>query len=226
MTEGKSRITAGTGMGTVSENTPVGRPPGNAPAIDPPPMVMGDVAGHDVQAASRMSELRNMLRALAVDRPDESPGQILRRLDTAQARLTLADSATAILARLHQTADGAWQASWSVAGLPPLLITADGNASYLTGGHAMLLGLRPTLERPTTQSSLPDGATLLRYTDGLVESRTRSLDDGVTRLRQHATTHRHLPLHRLCAELARDSGDTRDDITLIAVRTPIRPQFG
>jgi serine phosphatase RsbU (regulator of sigma subunit) len=108
---------------------------------------------------------------------------------------------------------------------PPLLITADGNASYLTGGHAMLQGLRPT-ERPTTQSSLPDGATLLRYTDGLVESRTRSLDDGVTRLRQHATTHRHLPLHRLCAELARDSGDTRDDITLIAVRTPIRPQFG
>lgn len=81
-------------------------------------MVIGDVTGHDIQAASRMSELRNMLRALAVDRPEESPGRILRRLDTAQARLTLADSATAILARLHRTADGAWQASWSVAGHP------------------------------------------------------------------------------------------------------------
>ncbi|MPY56318.1 SpoIIE family protein phosphatase, partial [Streptomyces spongiae] len=128
-------------------------------------MVIGDVTGHDIQAASRMSELRNMLRALAVDRPDETPGQILRRLDTAQARLTLADSATAILTRLRQTADGAWQASWSVAGHPPpLLITADGTATHLTGAHAMLLGLRPTAERPTTHAPLPDGATFLLYT--------------------------------------------------------------
>lgn len=187
-------------------------------------LVIGDVTGHDIQAASRMSELRNMLRALAVDRPHELPGQILRRLDTAQARLTLADSATAILTRLHRTTSGAWQASWSVAGHPPpLLITADADAYYLTGAHSMLLGLRPTTERPTTHTPLPDGATLLLYTDGLVESRTRSLDDGMTRLRQHATTHRHLPLHELCATLARDLGDPRDDITLIAARTPSGP---
>ncbi|MFF0066591.1 hypothetical protein ACFYRC_34715 [Streptomyces sp. NPDC005279] len=50
-----------------------------------------------------MSALRNTLRALAVDRPEEVPGQILRRLDTAQARLTLADSAIAILTRLRRT---------------------------------------------------------------------------------------------------------------------------
>jgi serine phosphatase RsbU (regulator of sigma subunit) len=190
-------------------------------------MIIGDVTGHDMQAASRMSELRNMLRALAVDRPDEVPGQILRRLDTAQARLTLADSATAILTRLHRTTDGAWQASWSAAGHPPpLLINADGSTTYFTGAHAMLLGLRPTAERPTTHTRLPDGATLLLYTDGLVESRTRSLDDGMTRLRQHATTHRHLPLRQLCAKLARDLGDTRDDITLIAARTPTRSHTG
>lgn len=187
-------------------------------------LVIGDVTGHDMQAASRMSELRNMLRALAVDRPHELPGQILRRLDTAQARLTLADSATAIFTRLHRTTSGAWQASWSVAGHPPpLLITADADAHYLTGAHSMLLGLRPTTERPTTHTPLPHGATLLLYTDGLVESRTRSLDDGMTRLRQHATTHRHLPLRELCATLARDLGDPRDDITLIAARTPTRP---
>ncbi|MFF3851107.1 SpoIIE family protein phosphatase [Streptomyces sp. NPDC002328] len=184
-------------------------------------VVIGDVTGHDIQAASRMSELRNMLRALTVDRPEETPGQILRRLDTAQARLTLADSATAVLTRLRRTAGGAWQASWSVAGHPPpLLITADGATTYLTGAHSMLLGLRPTAERPTTHTRLPEGATLLLYTDGLVESRTRSLDDGMTRLRQHAATHHHLPLPQLCAKLAEDLGDTRDDITLIAARTP------
>ncbi len=185
-------------------------------------VVIGDVTGHDIQAATRMSELRSMLRALAVDRPEETPGQILRRLDTAQARLTPApDSATAIFARLYQSASGAWDAAWSVAGHPPpLLITKGGAATYLTGAHSMLLGLRPTAERPTAHTRLPNGATLLLYTDGLVESRTRSIDDGMTRLRQHAATHRHLPLDELCAKLAEHLGDTRDDITLIAVRTP------
>ncbi|MEU9466126.1 SpoIIE family protein phosphatase [Streptomyces avermitilis] len=184
-------------------------------------MAIGDVTGHDIQAASRMSELRNMLRTLVVDRPEESPGQILRRLDTAQARLTLADSATAILTRLHPTADGTWELAWSVAGHPPpLLITADGTATYLSGPRAMLLGVRPTAERPTAHTRLPGGATLLLYTDGLVESRVQPLDAGLTRLRQYASTHRHLPLHRLCAQLAQDLGDACDDITLIAARTP------
>ncbi|MFC9128093.1 SpoIIE family protein phosphatase [Streptomyces sp. NPDC057099] len=189
-------------------------------------LVIGDVTGHDIQAASRMSELRNMLRTLVVDRPEEAPGQILRRLDTAQARLTLADSATAILTRLRRSTSGAWQASWSVAGHPPpLLITGD-DVGYLTGARAMLLGLRPTTERPTTDTELPDDATLLLYTDALVESRTQSLDEGMARLRRHVMTHHHLPLSELCAKLARDLGDPRDDITLIAARTPPRTPTG
>ncbi|MFI7285702.1 SpoIIE family protein phosphatase [Streptomyces anulatus] len=184
-------------------------------------LVIGDVTGHDVKAASRMSELRNMLRALAVDRPEESPGQILRRLDTAQARLALADSATTVLARLRPDDTGSWDLAWSVAGHPPpLLITADGSSSYLTGGKSLLLGVRPATERPTAEIRLPAGATLLLYTDGLIESRTQNLDTGMTRLRQHITTHQHLPLAQLCAQLARELGDTRDDITLIAARIP------
>ncbi|WP_345620767.1 SpoIIE family protein phosphatase [Streptomyces ziwulingensis] len=184
-------------------------------------LVIGDVTGHDIQAASRMSELRSMLRALAVDRCDEEPGQILRRLDTAQARLTLSDSATVVLARLHPGADGTWDLSWSVAGHPPpLLLAADTAATYLAGPHAMLLGVRPTQERPTARTTLPAGATLVLYTDGLVESRTQNLDTGLTRLRRHADTHRDMPLPELCAMLAGDLGDTRDDITVVAVRLP------
>ncbi|MGW6009161.1 SpoIIE family protein phosphatase [Streptomyces sp. NPDC055210] len=184
-------------------------------------LVIGDVTGHDIKAASRMSELRNMLRALAVDRPEENPGQILQRLDTAQAHLHLADSATVVLARLHPHPDGTWELSWSVAGHPPPLLLAAGNTStYLTGPHAMLLGLRPTMQRPTARITLPPEATLVLYTDGLVESRTQNLDTGMTRLRQHLDTHHDLPLPRLCARLAQELGDTRDDITLIAVRTP------
>ncbi|MEV7406140.1 SpoIIE family protein phosphatase [Streptomyces sp. NPDC091267] len=184
-------------------------------------LVIGDVTGHDIKAASRMSELRNMLRALAVDRPEESPGQILRRLDTAQARLALADSATTVLARLRPDGASSWNLAWSVAGHPPpLLITADGSAAYLTGGKSLLLGVRPGTERPTADIRLPPGATLLLYTDGLIESRSQSLDTGMTRLRQHITAHQHLPLSQLCAQLAGELGDTRDDITLIAARTP------
>ncbi|MFJ6700233.1 SpoIIE family protein phosphatase [Streptomyces sp. NPDC091272] len=186
-------------------------------------LVVGDVTGHDIQAASRMSELRNMLRALAVDRPEESPGPILRRLDVAQAHLTPGESATAIFARLGPDDAGARELTWSVAGHPPpLLITADGAASYLTGGHALLLGASPTTPRPTARALLPAGATLLLYTDGLIESRSQDVDTGMTRLRRHAATHRDLPPHQLCARLAGDLGDPRDDITLIAARLPAR----
>ncbi|MEU3186142.1 SpoIIE family protein phosphatase [Streptomyces sp. NPDC006923] len=184
-------------------------------------LVVGDVTGHDIQAAARMSELRNMLRALAVDRPEEDPGGILERLDRAQAHLELADSATAVLARLHTSENGVRRLTWSTAGHPPpLLITADGRARYLTEAHAMLIGLRPRVSRPTATTELPPGATLLLYTDGLIESRTQDIDTGLTRLRRYAAAHHTDPLDRLCVDLAGTLGDTRDDITLIAVRVP------
>lgn len=103
---------------------------------------------------------------------------------------------------------------------PPLLLATDHTSTYLTGPHAMLLGVRPAMERPTARIPLPTGSTLVLYTDGLVESRTQNLDTGMTRLRQHLDTHQHLPLTRLCAQLAGELGDARDDITLIALRTP------
>ncbi|MFJ9523133.1 SpoIIE family protein phosphatase [Kitasatospora sp. NPDC101801] len=187
-------------------------------------LVIGDVTGHNIHAAARMSELRNMLRALAADRPEEDPGQILERLDRAQALLTRADAATLILARLHPTPHGPWELAWSVAGHPPpLLINTHRAASYLTAPPAMLLGVAPTTHRPTARMTLPADATLLLYTDALVESRTQDLDTGMTRLRRHTDTHRDLPLADLCTRLAKDLGDTRDDITLVAARTPATP---
>jgi serine phosphatase RsbU (regulator of sigma subunit) len=184
-------------------------------------LVVGDVTGHDIQAAASMGELRNMLRALAVDRPGEDPGSILCRLDTAHDHLGLADSATAVLARLHPAADNIWHLTWSAAGHPPpLLITPGGQTRYLTDGHAMLIGVRPDTPRPVATLPLPPGATVLLYTDGLVESRLQDLDTGLARLRRHAATHHAQPLPQLCATLARVLGDTRDDITLIAARVP------
>ncbi|MFF5654484.1 SpoIIE family protein phosphatase [Streptomyces collinus] len=104
--------------------------------------------------------------------------------------------------------------------LPGCLLTTESTSTYLTGPSAMLLGLRPTVQRPTARMMLLAGSTLVLYTDGLVESRSQDIDTGMTRLRQYTDTHRGLPLPRLCADLARDLGDTRDDITLLAARTP------
>ncbi|MYV57855.1 SpoIIE family protein phosphatase [Streptomyces sp. SID3212] len=186
-------------------------------------LVVGDVTGHDIQAAARMSELRNMLRALAVDRPEEDPGSILQRLDRAQAHLRLADAATVVLARLRAGKDGAWRLSWSTAGHPPpLVVAADGTTRYLDEAHAMLIGLLPATSRPTVTTELPPGSTLLLYTDGLIESRTQDIDSGLRRLRGHAAAHHTQPLDRLCIDLVRHLGDTRDDITLIGARIPPR----
>ncbi|WP_410614375.1 SpoIIE family protein phosphatase [Amycolatopsis sp. lyj-109] len=187
-------------------------------------LVIGDVVGHDIRAASRMSELRNMLRALAVDRPDEEPGQILQRLDLAQSRLAFDDLATVIFARLHPTDGGSWELSWSVAGHPPPLLLGTGTTTtYLNGAHAVLLGAHPDRPRPTARETLPPGSTLVLYTDGLIESRTQDIDTGMTRLRRYTAGHQDLPLSPLCAQLARDLGSTRDDVALIAARTPPHP---
>ncbi|MET9480069.1 SpoIIE family protein phosphatase [Streptomyces sp. NPDC006638] len=186
-------------------------------------LVVGDVTGHDIQAAARMSELRNMLRALAVDRPEEDPGGILQRLDRAQAHLRLADAATVVLARLRAGKDGSWRLSWSTAGHPPpLVVAADGTTRYLDEAHAMLIGLLPATSRPTVTTELPPGSTLLLYTDGLIESRTQDIDSGLRRLRGYTAAHHTQPLDRLCIDMARHLGDTRDDITLIGARIPPR----
>ncbi|MFF4653768.1 SpoIIE family protein phosphatase [Streptomyces sp. NPDC001380] len=185
-------------------------------------LAVGDVAGHDLQAATRMGALRNMLRALAVDRP-EPPGSTLHRLDTVMSHLDAADSATAVYGHLHRAAAGAWRFDWSSAGHPPpLLVRPDGRTTLLAEGHGALLGILPDTPRLTAVVPLPPGATLLLYTDGLVESRLRPLDTGLERLRREAAVLAGLPLGELCTALMDSLGTADDDVTVIAVRVPAR----
>ncbi|MFC8450443.1 SpoIIE family protein phosphatase [Kitasatospora sp. NPDC057223] len=193
-------------------------------------VVIGDVVGHDLQAASRMGALRNMLRALAIDRAvdrTEEPGDTLRRLDAVACHLDTADSATAVHGHLRPAAaDGpaGWTFRWANAGHPPpLLLAADGSTTLLEGGRGILLGVEPGRARPTATVALPPGSTLLLYTDGLVESRLLTLDTGIARLRAAATAGADLPLGRLCDTLIATLGDRGDDIAVIAVRVPPAP---
>ncbi|PZG06423.1 serine/threonine protein phosphatase [Nonomuraea aridisoli] len=184
-------------------------------------LTIGDVVGHDLAAAVTMSQLRNMLRGLAMDRR-EPPGDILRRLNIATESLYADGTATCILARLEASDTGAWQLDYSVAGHPPpLLVTADGTARFLRGGLNPLLGVGYDRPRTSAVAELPPGGTLLLYTDGLVEVPGENLARGLDRLRRHAGALSGAPVGDFCDELlVRMPLSRKDDIALIAVRLP------
>ncbi|MEU0740818.1 SpoIIE family protein phosphatase [Streptomyces sp. NPDC006134] len=182
-------------------------------------VVIGDVTGHNLDAAIAMSQLRSMLRGIAVDR-QEPPEVVLRRLDLANHSLYREATATCIYGLAHRSADGSWELTHSSAGHPPpLLTTREGDTRYLEEGAGLLLGMDPEMPRRTTRDRLPAGSTLLLYTDGLVERRDEPLDDALTRLRRHTAALARAPLDTFCDELLIGLGaDSADDIAVLALR--------
>ncbi|WP_442817146.1 SpoIIE family protein phosphatase [Streptomyces sp. NBC_01334] len=186
-------------------------------------LVIGDVVGHDLDAAAGMAQVRNMLRAFAWSHPEAAPSTVITRLDEAVMHVAEVPMATMILARLTLGEDTLWRLHWSNAGHPPpLLVTHDGQARYLDEAHGMLLGTGVTRARPDALTVLPPRATLLLYTDGLVESPQRSIDHGLVRLRRHAAALAHRPLDSFCDSLLDQvrPSDNDDDVAMIALRTP------
>jgi PAS domain S-box-containing protein len=185
-------------------------------------LVVGDVVGHDLEAAADMAQLRNMLRAYAHSQ-QEPPSKIVEWLDHAAMRLADTDMATLVLGRMTDIGTMGWELSWTNAGHPPpLLVTAGGRAQYLTDGHGMLLGTGVPAPRPDATRLLPPGATLVLYTDGLVEQPGQSIDVGLERLRRYAAALIERPLEAYVDELltrTRPSGNG-DDVAILALRTP------
>ncbi len=187
-------------------------------------LVIGDVVGHDTAAAARMGQLRTMLRAYLVDRR-EPPSALLRRLDAANHALGEATLATAVVAFIDRAPGGGHRLRWSNAGHPPpVVIHPDGEVRPLTG-HDMLLGARRGSPRHTYTAPLPPGSTVLLHTDGLVENRAHTIDEGFATLYRRLGRRTYgLPrdlLTRLSTEIA---GDRSDDIAMLAVRVPGRLQ--
>ncbi|MBY8881048.1 SpoIIE family protein phosphatase [Actinacidiphila acidipaludis] len=184
-------------------------------------LAVGDVVGHDLEAAAGMAQLRNMLRAYAWAQ-HEPPSRIVERLDEAVLSITDVPMATLVFAQLNRTSEGPWQLSWTNAGHPPpLLITRDGLAEYLTDGHGLLLGTGLNAARPDATTVLPPGSTLLLYTDGLIEAPGQTLDEGLKRLRQHAAALAHRPLESFTDQLLqRVHPPGLDDVALLVLRTP------
>ncbi|MFH0245402.1 SpoIIE family protein phosphatase [Streptomyces sp. HK10] len=187
-------------------------------------MVIGDVVGHDLRAAAHMAEVRNMLRALAWDRM-EPPSVIMRRLDEAMTNTSDAPMATVVFARIEGREGGPWRLHWVNAGHPPpLLVAPGGGTRFLEAGHGPLLGMSATLNLglhwPDAHEELPPEATVVFYTDGLVESRTRPIDTGMELLCRHASALARHDLEEFCDELLERMDPRGDDVALLALRLP------
>ncbi|MFJ9734164.1 SpoIIE family protein phosphatase [Streptomyces sp. NPDC101171] len=187
-------------------------------------LAIGDVVGHDLEAAAGMAQLRNMLRAYAWSQ-QKPPSRIVDRLDEAIMPITDVAMATLIFARLTLAENGRWELSWTNAGHPPpLLITHDGLTEFLTDGHGILLGTGTGAKRPDATITLPPDSTLLLYTDGLIEAPGRTLDEGLSELRQHAAALAHRSLTSFTDQLLRRVRPPGlDDVALLALRTPPGP---
>lgn len=191
-------------------------------------LAVGDVVGHDLEAAAGMAQVRNMLRAYAWPQ-QEPPSRVVERLDEAVMHITDVSMATMIFARIEEADDGHWTLTWTNAGHPPpLLISRDGLADYLTDGQGLLLGTGVRATRTDATAVLPPGSTLLLYTDGLIEEPGRILDEGLNRLRRHAAALAHRPLASLTDQLLRRvrPAANDDDVALLALRTPARTDAG
>jgi serine phosphatase RsbU (regulator of sigma subunit) len=185
-------------------------------------VVIGDVVGHDVAAAAAMGHLRGLIRACAWEAPDPDPGVVLARVDRLVQGLGVASMATIVYARAVPPAeDGApWRLHLASAGHPPpLLCTPDGEVHLLDGVTGLLIGVDGSVPRRTTSIDLPRNATLLAYTDGLIERPGTDLDEGIAELVDRLAAARAAAGPReLCDAAVAGSIDGRDDVALIAVR--------
>ncbi|SDY61836.1 Serine phosphatase RsbU, regulator of sigma subunit [Modestobacter sp. DSM 44400] len=188
-------------------------------------VVIGDVAGHDIDAATTMGQLRTMLRMAGHD-GHQTAGQVLATVDHACDTFGHNVFATALVAQVERSSPDSpahdRSIRWSSAGHPPpLLLHSDGRVEVLTGAPGLPLGVAPDRARPEHQMSLAPGSTLLLYTDGLIEARDLDLDHGLARLAALLADSADLDLDRLCDRIIDDlvgATGAEDDVALIAVR--------
>lgn len=183
-------------------------------------MVVGDVIGKGVTAAAGMGRVRAALRALAYS--DPSPRAVLTGLDRLFDATENAESLTTVVYAVYDPAAGCLVMS-DAGHLPLLVITAEGDARYVDATpEATPLGWSE--ERFEHQLSLRPGDIVIGFSDGLVETRVDSLDEGLARLRAAALcapdTALEPLLDHLVETMLRDH-EQDDDVTLLAVRVRV-----
>jgi len=193
-------------------------------------VVIGDVAGHNVESATTMVQVRTMMRSLSWGVEDTPAGNV-GRLDRFLLDVGQDGVATMVSAHLSSQpdAEGRHVLRWTNAGHPPpLLLEEDGTVRWLEdadldglGSAAdLMIGVDPDSPRSDHLALVHRGATVLLFTDGLHERRGEDLTEGLGRLAAAAAAHHHLPLEKFVDTLLEvmAAGDLDDDVALLALR--------
>ena len=185
-------------------------------------VVIGDVVGHDVEAAAAMGQLRSVVRSYMFD--ITAPGPVLERVDQLVAGMRVPRPAGLVLSTLTRT-QYEWRVDYSRAGHLPVLLVRDGVVTALDAAAGSLIGFggKP---RTTGSAVLSPGDVLLYYTDGLIERRDRGLRDGLDTLSAVAAGITALDAAGVGEELlSRLADHPEDDVAVVVVRVP-SPQDG
>ncbi|WP_370965167.1 SpoIIE family protein phosphatase [Amycolatopsis sp. cg9] len=185
-------------------------------------IVVGDCVGRGLAAAAVMGQLRSACRALLLEA--NGPAHTLDTLDRFADRLPGA-LCTTVFCGVLDPATGTL--TYSSAGHPPAtLVHRDGSSEFLDAGASVPLAVRVEADRPEATAVVPVGSLLMLYTDGLVERRRESLDDGITRATEVAHDVREADLTDLAAALMgrlRPDDGYEDDVALLLYRRSVPP---
>ena len=181
-------------------------------------IVVGDVTGRGIRAASAMGQLRTLTRAFALGGDGRrTPGDALTLLNRHQLALGDEQLFTIVYAILDPEQG---TIAWANGGHPPpLLRAADGTCRYVEGGNG-LMGVEDSVYE-TFEEPIGPNTTIVLYTDGLVERRGESLDAGLERLANAACFGPEEP-EQLCehivAQLLEPGSERYDDVTAVVAR--------
>lgn len=180
-------------------------------------IAIGDVMGHDMQAAASMGQLRSVFRSYAFEGTD--PADVLDRADRLVQTFGMAQLATAFCAQLTRINDETWELCYANAGHPPPIARLpDAATAFLDDARSVLIGAPQEGRRPHAFLTVPVGSTLLLYTDGLVDRRDRTIDEGLTQLAELVRL-TDGPPEELCDRITTEMADKdrTDDVALLAI---------
>ncbi|MGC5038249.1 PP2C family protein-serine/threonine phosphatase [Streptomyces sp. DT190] len=181
-------------------------------------VAVGDVVGHGLEAAGVMGQLRSALSAAA--RVADGPARALEALGLYSRHVAGAESTTVV--KIYVDWDTRTLTYSSAGHPPPALLHPDGTVAFLDRATDPPLGARPEhVPRPEARVAFDEGATLVLYSDGLIERRDEDIDVGLSRLADSLVRHGRAGPEALADALLADllpPADTIDDTVLVIIR--------